>query len=1030
MATLLRDQVNGEIALRKMQADIELDADKFRYEHGLILLDDYYAKRRLAIEQDKQDQLDANAALVHSLEVERDNTPDPREKARYEVQIAQARANASKIELKAIKDNQQTYLEAANDRIKSEQLIAQLRDDINNKTGNQEEALRAQAARDLQQQLEALSKTGTAEDAELIRLRNKMDLEEKLSKLRLDDLDKQLTLEKALLDISDLKGKSDVDPTLDTTLDKQAKLNENIRQRIEYTRQVRDATLAERDAALALDDVDRANSLNQKAVDLTKEMYTLRDSIKSVGEELQKTFTDTIASNLEAIIEHTKSFKQGMLDIFKDLNSQILKTLTKNVAEDFVKAINGKDKEGGNFFDQLMGFITGKPVDSKKDVVMGTTRENALWTKNADPTKDPVEPGHVTSAAEYLTELKAIAANTAKMAANAVEKFRAETKGEVPESEKPAVVKFDPSTALSVIGKKGSLDDKQAEQAQSSIFDQAAYRTDLSQFGLNGDFLRFMALKESTMNPDAVSKTGARGLMQVQPATYKALGYTDEDMKEPLNQVMAGARVLVEDLKRFDGNINDALAAYNAGPKVADARSAGDFSKQSAANKGQTDDYLAKLGTDNKQLFNKVPTPENPVPVVVVQGTRPTTSTSGKDLASAVDEAAQKKADADKEDADATDDDTQATKEGTDATKDNTDTVRESSTTFREGAQVLGDFTQAVVQATLRLNNLGQGGGGKPSPTGDSGSKDNSTDNTTDNYDVSSVDGVSHGETTSGTKVKDVADKTDTSGFFNTITGPISAAAGVAVGSKVGGNWGPFAGMLTTLLTPKLLKGMFDPLQKSLKDGFDQTGKGAAGDAQAMTGDVAGSLSSFFSSMSQSMSQFFSLFTGGSADNGGGGFFSMLGGLFGGGAVDGAASAGSVANVLFAEGGFVSGPGTGTSDSIPASLSNGEYVMTAEKTSQFLPVLEAMRSGSLDGLNDMFSAFNIEIPQKTTYAAGGYVQANNVNAKPGPTINRPMAQPAVHITVNTPDANSFLKSKDQIAAKTGAAISRAQRRNQ
>lgn len=46
----------------------------------------------------------------------------------------------------------------------------------------------------------------------------------------------------------------------------------------------------------------------------------------------------------------------------------------------------------------------------------------------------------------------------------------------------------------------------------------------------------------------------------------------------------------------------------------------------------------------------------------------------------------------------------------------------------------------------------------------------------------------------------------------------------------------------------------------------------------------------------------------------------------------------------FAQGGFVSGPGTGTSDSIPALLSNGEYVMTAAATAKYLPMLEAMRS--------------------------------------------------------------------------------------
>lgn len=46
----------------------------------------------------------------------------------------------------------------------------------------------------------------------------------------------------------------------------------------------------------------------------------------------------------------------------------------------------------------------------------------------------------------------------------------------------------------------------------------------------------------------------------------------------------------------------------------------------------------------------------------------------------------------------------------------------------------------------------------------------------------------------------------------------------------------------------------------------------------------------------------------------------------------------------FAKGGPVFGPGTGTSDSIPALLSNGEYVMTAAMTAKYFPILEAMRA--------------------------------------------------------------------------------------
>lgn len=52
----------------------------------------------------------------------------------------------------------------------------------------------------------------------------------------------------------------------------------------------------------------------------------------------------------------------------------------------------------------------------------------------------------------------------------------------------------------------------------------------------------------------------------------------------------------------------------------------------------------------------------------------------------------------------------------------------------------------------------------------------------------------------------------------------------------------------------------------------------------------------------------------------------------------------TVKSAKFAKGGKVNGPGDGTSDSIPAMLSNGEYVMTARATKMFEPVLAAMNS--------------------------------------------------------------------------------------
>ena len=75
--------------------------------------------------------------------------------------------------------------------------------------------------------------------------------------------------------------------------------------------------------------------------------------------------------------------------------------------------------------------------------------------------------------------------------------------------------------------------------------------------------LTAMAHKESEMNPRAVSDMGAQGLLQLMPTTARELG---ADPTVPAENVRAGARYLARLLDRFGGDLNLALAAYNAGP--------------------------------------------------------------------------------------------------------------------------------------------------------------------------------------------------------------------------------------------------------------------------------------------------------------------------------------------------------------------------------------------------------------------------------------------------------------------------------
>ncbi|WLF95662.1 phage tail tape-measure protein [Brucella intermedia] len=80
---------------------------------------------------------------------------------------------------------------------------------------------------------------------------------------------------------------------------------------------------------------------------------------------------------------------------------------------------------------------------------------------------------------------------------------------------------------------------------------------------------------------------------------------------------------------------------------------------------------------------------------------------------------------------------------------------------------------------------------------------------------------------------------------------------------------------------------------------------------------------------------------------GGGGISKWIGSLFGGGGLGGTADPWS--SLRLASGGYVTGPGSATSDSIPAWLSNGEFVMNAKATKAFGPWLQAMNDNKVRG---------------------------------------------------------------------------------
>jgi hypothetical protein len=123
---------------------------------------------------------------------------------------------------------------------------------------------------------------------------------------------------------------------------------------------------------------------------------------------------------------------------------------------------------------------------------------------------------------------------------------------------------------------------------------------------------------------------------------------------------------------------------------------------------------------------------------------------------------------------------------------------------------------------------------------------------------------------------------------------------------------------------------------------------------------------------------------------------------FGGGSSGGTGFVGKLLG--FADGGLISGPGTGTSDSILAAVSNGEFVVRADAARENLPLLQMINAG--------------QVPR---FASGGMVGAPSLAA---PTFGTASSTTTLHapITIKVEGGSRGPEEDSAMAAKVGAAV--------
>ena len=124
---------------------------------------------------------------------------------------------------------------------------------------------------------------------------------------------------------------------------------------------------------------------------------------------------------------------------------------------------------------------------------------------------------------------------------------------------------------------RSNISGKTSYPELQDIIDECAEK-----YNVDNELIRAMIQVESGWNTEAVSNKGAQGLMQLMPRTAAMLGVNDPF--DPAQNIEGGVRYISDLTDKYRGDIEKALAAYNAGPARVDSGNIPEVSKRYVKN--------------------------------------------------------------------------------------------------------------------------------------------------------------------------------------------------------------------------------------------------------------------------------------------------------------------------------------------------------------------------------------------------------------------------------------------------------------